>query len=153
MHRKAQRPRPPRAGIFAALLCLSLAAQSTNAVSATVGWHQALRAELAKCEKLSFFKRQACSEKARWKYCSKPGHSDLADECQSGAAQNGHKHATPNWVYPLRAELAECEKLGYFKSQACIEKARWKHCRDRWEQAEECGKKKWQSPDGGAPGL
>lgn len=33
-------------------------------------WQRSLRAELARCDELSFFARVACDEKARWTYCN-----------------------------------------------------------------------------------
>ena len=135
-------------GVLAALLCLSGAAQAQEAP----GWQQSLRAELAKCESEgNFFKHRACTEKARWKYCSKPGHSDMAAECRVDGSQGGSRRPAPEWVHPLRNELAKCERLGFFKSQACIEKARWKYCRGRWDQAAECGKKPEKNTYGDVP--
>lgn len=126
--------------LFALLLvaATAVAAEPTNK-----DWKPALRAELAKCENMNFFKRQACVEKARWKYCSKPGHSDQApEECGSPPPEGSQGgKPTPPWVHALRADLAECEKQSFFKSQTCMEKARWKHCNTRWEQAPECGSK------------
>lgn len=129
-----------RSALFALLLA---AAIPVSAAQAAKDWKPALRAELAKCENMNFFKRQACVEKARWKYCSKPGHSDQApEECGSTPPEgSGGNRPTPPWVHALRADLAECEKQSFFKSQTCMEKARWKHCNTRWEQAPECGSK------------
>lgn len=125
------------------IACFLAAVPASAAERASKDWKPALRAELAKCENLNFFKRQACVEKARWKYCSKPGHSDQApEECGSTPPEgSGGNRPTPPWVHALRADLAECEKQSFFKSQTCMEKARWKHCNTRWEQAPECGSK------------
>lgn len=50
-----------------------------NAASTTsshTGRIAALRSALAVCEKKSFFAKQGCEQKARWKYCGAPFSKD-----------------------------------------------------------------------------
>lgn len=125
--------------VMALVLMSSLSAVAENA--GVPEWRQSLRAELARCEKLGFFKGRACTEKARWKYCRQPGRSDIApEECSNVEPKHSAQpKSTPPWVHALRADLAECDKLGFFKSQGCAQKVRWRHCKNRWDQAPECG--------------
>jgi serine/threonine-protein kinase len=50
---------------------------------AAADWKTVLRAELAACDRESFFTRVVCSEKSRWKYC--PGRWGSIKECTKAA--------------------------------------------------------------------
>lgn len=55
-------------------------------------WLVALQADLAVCERESFFPRIACREKARWKHCA-PDHWNAVPECKASA---GGEHPGQN---------------------------------------------------------
>ena len=43
-----------------------------------------------------------------------------------------------DWLTTLRQELARCEQLNFFTRIPCREKARWRHCAERWNSVPEC---------------
>ena len=43
-----------------------------------------------------------------------------------------------DWLKTLRQELARCEQLNFFSRIPCREKARWRHCAERWNSVPEC---------------
>lgn len=50
---------------------------------AVAGWLAGLRADLAACDRRSFFERFACREKARWSHCA-PDRWNTVPECEVG---------------------------------------------------------------------
>ena len=49
-----------------------------------------------------------------------------------------NRQSSSNWQTALRADLAACNQLAFFKQVICAEKARWKYCPGRWGSIEEC---------------
>jgi hypothetical protein len=50
-------------------------------VQRSAAWHDALKAQLVRCEPEPFFRRVVCREKARWKYCD-PDRWNKVPECR-----------------------------------------------------------------------
>jgi ribosomal protein L40E len=44
------------------------------------------------------------------------------------------------WLYALRGDLRKCEHESIFAQSFCREKAKFKHCKNRWGSVEECPK-------------
>lgn len=58
----------------------------------------------------------------------------------AGATQNSSTPAVKPWLSALRADLRRCEGESIFAQPFCREKAKYKHCSNRWGSVIECPK-------------
>lgn len=67
-----------------------------------------------------------------------PVQSSEARDVDRVTAKEGGRAPTASWLTALRGDLRKCEAESIFAQPFCREKAKFRHCKNRWGTAQEC---------------